>query len=83
MKISYYIFFSFLFILLLFSLTTYINFRQSEEVKENAEYVSRSSAIIRNSARFQRNILNMVSGLRGYLLTREIDFVQAFVSDTG
>lgn len=82
MKISYYIFFSFLFILLLFSLTTYINFRQSEEVKENAEYVSRSSVIIRNSARFQRNILNMVSGLRGYLLTGEIYFVQAFDSAT-
>ena len=80
MKISYYIFFSFLFILLLFSFTTYINFRQSEEVKENAEYVSRSSAVIRNSTRFQRNILNMVSGLRGYLLTGEHYFVQAFDS---
>lgn len=82
MKISYYIFFSFLFILLLFSLTTYINFRQSEDVKENAEYVSRSTVIIRNSARFQRNILNMVSGLRGYLLTGETYFVQAFDSAT-
>ena len=82
MKISYYIFFSFLFILLLFSVTTYINFRQSEEVKENAEYVSRSTAIIRNSTRFQRNILNMVSGLRGYLLTGQPYFIQAFDSAT-
>ena len=67
MKISHYIFLSFLLILLLFSITTYINFRQSEEVKENAEFVSTSSAIVRNAARLQRNTLNLVSGLRAGL----------------
>jgi signal transduction histidine kinase len=80
MKISYFIFFSFLFILLLFSITTYINFKQSEEVRENSEWVSKSSVIIRHSSRFQRNILNMVSGLRGYLLTGEQYFIQTYDS---
>jgi len=80
MKISYFIFFSFLFILLLFSITTYINFRQSEEVRENSEWVDKSTTIIRNSNRFQRNILNMISGLRGYLFTGENYFIQAFDS---
>lgn len=80
MKISHYIFVGFLFILLLFSLTTYINFNQSEEVKANAEYVSRSSSIVQNATRFQRNVLNMVSGLRGYLLTGEHAFIQAYDS---
>lgn len=80
MKISYLIFFSFLFILLLFSITTYINFKQSEEVRENSEWVDKSTTIIRNSNRFQRNILNMISGLRGYLFTGENYFIQAYDS---
>ncbi len=80
MKISYFIFFSFLFILLLFSFTTYINFKQSEEVRENSEWVDKSTTIIRNSNRFQRNILNMISGLRGYLFTGENYFIQAYDS---
>ena len=80
MKISYFIFFSFLFILLLFSITTYINFKQSEEVRENSEWVDKSTTIIRNSNRFQRNILNMISGLRGYLFTGENYFIQAYDS---
>ncbi|MEI6947365.1 ATP-binding protein [Paraflavisolibacter sp. H34] len=80
MKIYHYIFLSFLFILLLFAFTTYINFRQSEEVKENAEFFSRSTAIARNATRLQRNTLNMSSGLRGYLLTGEHDFIQAYES---
>lgn len=80
MRISYLIFLSFSFILLLFSITTYINYRQSEKVKENSEYVSLSSNIVRNSNRFQRNIINMVSGLRGFLLTGENYFLQAYDS---
>ena len=80
MKISYFIFFSFLFILALFSITTYINFKQSDEVRENSEWVDKSTTIIRNSNRFQRNILNMISGLRGYLFTSENYFMQAYDS---
>lgn len=80
MKISNYIFLSFLFIIFLFSLTTYLNFRLSKAVDENAEYLSRSSKIIRNSGRFQRNMLNMVNGLRGYLLTKEKYFIDTYDS---
>ncbi len=80
MKISYLIFLSFLFILLLFSITTYINFKQSEQVRENSQWVDNSTTIIRNSNRFQRNILNMISGLRGYLFTGENYFIQAYDS---
>ncbi|WP_276134200.1 ATP-binding protein [Polluticoccus soli] len=80
MKISRLIFISFLFILLLFSITTYINYRQASAVKENAEYISVSGQTMRNTTRFQRNILNMVSGLRGYLLTGEKYFIQTYDS---
>ncbi|HEY1112612.1 MAG TPA: ATP-binding protein [Chitinophagaceae bacterium] len=71
------IFFSFLFILVAFSTTTLINLRQSKEVRENAEYLSRSTSVIRLSNRLQRNILYMERGLRGYLLTGEQLFIQS------
>jgi signal transduction histidine kinase len=80
MKISYFIFLSFLFILLLFSFTTYINFQQSKEVKANAEYVSTSGDIQKLTNRFQRNTLHMVSGLRGFLLGGDTEDIEAFDS---
>jgi signal transduction histidine kinase len=78
MKIAYYIFLSFLLILLLFATTTFINFRLSGTINANTDYLSNSSEITRYSGRFQRNILNMVSGLRGYLLTGERSFIDAY-----
>jgi signal transduction histidine kinase len=80
MKISHIILFSFFLILLLFSITTYINYKQAELVNENSEDFARSSIVVRHSNRFQRNYLNMVSGLRGYLLTNEDFFIQTYDS---
>jgi signal transduction histidine kinase len=80
MRITYLIFLSFAFILLLFTATTFINYRQSEKVRENTEYMRMSTDMIRNANRFQRNILNMVSGLRGFLITGENYFLQAYDS---
>lgn len=77
MKIAYLIFFSFLFILAAFSVTTLINIRQSKEVRANAEYLSRSTSVIRLSNRLQRNVFYMERGLRGYLLTGEKLFIQS------
>ena len=80
MKISTYIFLSFVLILLLFSINTFINFRLSQAVNENAGYLTKSAYIIRTTGRFQRNILNMVNGLRGYLLTNENYFINNYDS---
>src|SRR5690606_22371585 len=80
MKISVFIFLGFLTILSMFSITTYINFRLSEQVNENYEYLSMSTNIVRSGNRFQRNISNMVSGLRGYLLSGEEYFIQTYDS---
>ena len=80
MKISYFIFLSFFTILFLFSLTTYINYKQSQAVQENTQFITTSTDIVRSSGRFQRNILNMVSGLRGYLLTGENYFMTSYDS---
>jgi signal transduction histidine kinase len=80
MKIAQIILVSFFFILLLFSITTYINYKQSELVNTHSEEFARSSTIVRHSNRFQRNFLNMVSGLRGFLLTNELFFIQTYDS---
>lgn len=78
MKISHYIFLGFVSVLILFSITTFVNFSLSNAVTENNAYFSRSTNLVRNSSRFQRNVLNMVNGLRGYLLTGEKSFVEAY-----
>lgn len=78
MKISHSVLLGFATILLLFSVTTVINFRLYKAVNENADYVSRSTIITKNSSRFQRNILTMVNGLRGYLLTGERSFIESY-----
>lgn len=80
MKIFYIILGGFIFILLLFSVTTYINFRQSEKLDVNNAYITSSTEMIRSSNRLQRNMLNMVAGLRGYLLTGETYFSESYNS---
>jgi signal transduction histidine kinase len=80
MKISQLIFLGFLFILIMFTIATYINHRQSQKVNENTAWFIESSTVIRQSNRFQRNIINMVSGLRGYLLSGENHFIQSYDS---
>lgn len=80
MKISTFIFVSFVVILVLFSITTYINFRLSGQVKDNAEYLARSTELVRSSSQFQRNTINMVSGFRGFLLTGDKYFIQTYDS---
>jgi signal transduction histidine kinase len=80
MKISYFIFLGFLTILVLFSVTTAINLRLSEKVHENSEYFEKSTTMVRGSNRVHRNVLNMISGLRGYLFTGESSFLQSYDS---
>lgn len=80
MKISNLLLGSFFFVLVLFSITTYINYKQSKLIIDNVKNVERSTAIVRNSNRFQGNFLNMISGLRGYLLTEETSFLQTYDS---
>lgn len=80
MKISLFIFLGFFVILVMFSITTYINFELADDVNENSEWLAKSTTVVRSSNRFQRNILNMVSHLRGYMFTGEQYFIQAYDS---
>jgi signal transduction histidine kinase len=80
MKISYLILLGFLMVLILFTITTSINFRQAEKVNENSDFFAKSTVTVKHSNRYQRNILGMVSGLRGYLFTGEMNFLQSYDS---
>ncbi len=80
MKISHLIFTSFLFILLLFSIATITNYRQYNRVKDNTDFLTRSTTIVREGNRLHRNLLNMISAGRGYLLTNERSFLVTFDS---
>jgi signal transduction histidine kinase len=82
MKISYLILLSFLFILLLFSITTVINYNQYNEVQEKNDFLTRSATIVREGNRYHRNILNLVGVGRGYLLTKDKSLFETFQSTT-
>lgn len=78
MKIAHSIFLSFAVILVLFAITTFNDYKLSQDVKENTEYYTKSTAIIKSCSRIQRNILSIHSGLQGYLLTGEKSFVETY-----
>lgn len=80
MKIANSILLSFAAIEILFGIATYVNYKQAALVRSNSERFQQSTLIVRNSNRLQRNILSIVGGLRGYLLTNELFFIQSYDS---
>jgi signal transduction histidine kinase len=80
MKLSHLILLGFMIILVMFASATYINYNQAERVNENSEYFTYSTQVVRIANRFQRNILSMISGLRGYAFTGENHFIQSYDS---
>lgn len=62
----------------LFTAVAFINFRLSEDVIENSRWVQRSQNVVRSSASLQRNIIDMESGLRGYLLNGNEVFLEPY-----
>ncbi|MBD1398460.1 CHASE3 domain-containing protein [Pontibacter sp. JH31] len=68
MKLSTKLFTGFVLISILFTAVAIVNFRLSEDVIENSQWVSKSQIVVRNSASLQRNIIDMETGLRGFLL---------------
>jgi signal transduction histidine kinase len=78
MKLSTKLFIGFVLISVLFAAVAIVNFRLSEDVIENTQWVSRSQIIVRNSASLQRNIIDMQSGVRGFLLNGNEVFLQPY-----
>ncbi|RDV14625.1 HAMP domain-containing protein [Pontibacter diazotrophicus] len=79
MKLSYKLFAGFLLISLLFTAVAIVNIRLSDAVIENTVWVSRSQVVVRNSASLQRDIIDMETGLRGFLLNGNETFLQPYV----
>lgn len=66
-------------IVLLLSVTeSYFNYRLSLKVERNTQFLSRSEAIIRNSNRIHKAIIEMQSGFRGFLLTSDTAFLEHY-----
>ncbi|MDX5346834.1 MAG: CHASE3 domain-containing protein [Hymenobacteraceae bacterium] len=80
MNLSTKVFAGFVLISFIFTAVAIVNFRLSEDVIENSRWVSRSQIIIRNSGALQRNIIDMETGLRGYLLTGNDSFLEPYIS---
>jgi len=79
MKLSVKLFAGFVIISVLFTAVALVNLQLSEDVIENSQWVSRSQNVVRNSAALQRNVIDMETGLRGYLLNGNPTFLQPYV----
>ncbi|GAA4314606.1 sensor histidine kinase [Nibribacter koreensis] len=77
-KLSTKLFAGFVLISFLFTAVGVVNYRLSEDVIENSKFVSESQNIIRNSSSLQRNIIDMETGMRGFLLTGNEEFLQPY-----
>ncbi|WP_162428641.1 ATP-binding protein [Pontibacter pudoricolor] len=75
MKLSVKLFVGFLLISALFTAVAIVNFRLSEDVNANSDWVTRSQEVVRNSASLQRNIIDMETGIRGFLLNGNETFL--------
>ncbi|QNF34888.1 CHASE3 domain-containing protein [Adhaeribacter swui] len=69
MKLSARIFAGFAIFSLIITAVTIINFQLSEEVLANSQWVTRSQTVVRTSTALQRHIVDMETGMRGFLLT--------------
>jgi signal transduction histidine kinase len=79
MKLSVKLFVGFLLISALFTAVAIVNFRLSEDVNANSDWVTRSQEVVRNSASLQRNIIDMETGIRGFLLNGNETFLKPYI----
>jgi signal transduction histidine kinase len=70
-------------ILLMLGVVTIINWELAGKIRENSEFLLRSESIIRNSAQYQRQIVDMENNFRGYLITGNNDFLRMYNTNAG
>ena len=78
MKLSTKLFAGFVIISFIFTGVAFFNFRLSEDVLENSQWVARSQTVVRTSSSLQRNIIDMETGMRGFLLTGNEVFLEPY-----
>lgn len=80
MSIRSRLFSGFFILILIFVIDFFVNQRLSNEVIKNATYVSSSETVIRNSNILHKDMIEMQSGFRGFLLTGQEGFLHSFYS---
>jgi len=78
MKLSTILFAGFTIISFIFSAVTIINYQLSKDMLENSQWVARSQEVVRSSSALQRSIIDMETGMRGYLLTGNEVFLEPY-----
>jgi len=78
MKLSVQILLAFSLVILLSVADSYTNYMLSQKVQRNSRFLSRSEAIIRNSNKTHKIIIDMQSSFRGYLLTDDATFLHSY-----
>ncbi|MBC3541244.1 CHASE3 domain-containing protein [Rufibacter sediminis] len=80
MNLSTKVFAGFVLISFLFTSVAIVNYQLSEDVIANSTFVTDSQNITRTSASLQRSIIDMETGMRGYLLTGNRTFLDPYFS---
>jgi signal transduction histidine kinase len=78
MRLSIKILLAFLLVLILSIIDTASNYLLSLKVKENSEFLNKSQDIIRNSARLHKEMIQMQSSLRGFMLLKDSSLLDEF-----
>lgn len=78
MSIRLQLFLGFSLLIMIFIVTFFVNQRLSGEIIKNTSYISNSEAIIRNSNVIHKEMIEMQSGFRGFLLTGQAVFLQPY-----
>lgn len=78
MSIRLQLFMGFSILIMIFIITFFVNQRLSNEVIKNTTYISNSEAVIRNSNVIHKEMIEMQSGFRGFLLTGQEVFLQSY-----
>lgn len=65
-------------LILIFVIVFFVNQRLSEQVITNTYYLNNSEAVIRNSNMLHKEIIQMQSGFRGFLLTSQEGFLKPY-----
>lgn len=78
MKLSTQILLAFILVILFSVADSYTNYNLSIKVQRNSLFLSQSEEIIRSSNKAHRAIIEMQSGIRGYLLTNDSSFLDSY-----
>lgn len=78
MSIRAKLFTGFFVLITIFVLDFFVNQRLSNEVVTNISYISNSESVIRNSNVIHKEMIEMQSGFRGFLLTKQESFLQPY-----